>query len=384
MFRAHAPRAGYSRADLHIHTSYSDGVASPEDVLNYYALHSGCSVIAITDHDTLDGALRAQRHARDHADVYGHLQVIVGEEISTSEGHVIGLFLEEWIPPGMDAHSTVEAIHGQGGLAIAAHPYTSWMRWAGLVGVGDLIKKVPFDAVETRNANFTEFFANRKAECNAGSLARLGNSDGHFLGAVGRCFTDFPGSTGDDLRQAIYQRSTIPGGGCYGPFTIAKFIFQQLRARGSIWPRRREFKRQSAVGGLEIRVERSPSLATIVPMGRIDALSMPELKETLRLLARTKQSLVLDLSRVVAVDTVGVTAIVAGMKHARANGVGFCLAAVPPVCARALNGAGLERAFPRAATTRQAREQVIRQSSVAAQPARSAVKPAKELVGEAR
>ncbi len=54
---------GFSRADLHIHTNYSDGVASPEDVLNYYAIHSEASVIAITDHDTIDGALHAKRHA---------------------------------------------------------------------------------------------------------------------------------------------------------------------------------------------------------------------------------------------------------------------------------------------------------------------------------
>ena len=49
----------------------------------------------------------------------------------------------------MDAAATVDAIHSQGGLAIAAHPYTNLMRWSGLVGVGDLIRELPFDAVET-------------------------------------------------------------------------------------------------------------------------------------------------------------------------------------------------------------------------------------------
>jgi len=339
-----------------MHTSYSDGVTSPEDVLNYYALHSSSSVIAITDHDTLDGALHARKHAQEHPDLYGHLEVIVGEEVSTSDGHVIGLFLQKWIPPGLDARTTIDAIHDQGGIAVAPHPYTSWMRWAGLVGVGKLIKELPFDAVETRNANFTEVFANRKAERNADGKARLGSSDGHFLGAAGFCFTDFPGRTAEDLRQAVYQRTTVPGGVCYGPLTILKYVVQQVRARGTIWPRRQEFKRESAVGGLEIRIERAQTTATVSPVGRIDALSMPELKETVRLLAKARQSLVLDLSRVTGVDAVGVTAIVAGMKHARENGVGFCLASVPQQCARALSGAGLARAFPRAPTARLARE----------------------------
>ncbi len=91
------------------------------------------------------------------------MHIIVGEEISAREGHVVGLFLQEWIPPGMDAARTVDAIHRQGGIAIAAHPYTNLMRWNNLVGVGNLIRSLPFDAVETRNSNFTEFRANRRA-----------------------------------------------------------------------------------------------------------------------------------------------------------------------------------------------------------------------------
>ncbi len=356
---------GFSRADLHIHTNYSDGVASPEDVLNYYAIHSEASVIAITDHDTIDGALHAKRHAENHGDVYGHIEVIVGEEVSTSDGHVIGLFIDQWIPPGMSARRTVEVIHSQGGIAIAPHPYTSWMRWAGLIGVGDLIKEIPFDGVETRNSNFTEVFANRKAVRNAGDVARLGNSDGHFLGAEGHCFTDFPGRTAEDLRQAILERSTQPGGRCYGLWTLCKFVLGQARARGSIWPRRGDFRRESAVGGLQIRIHREPAqdMATVAPLGRIDALSMPELKETLRLLAQARQSVIVDLSCVGGVDASGVTALVAGLRHARENGVGFCLAGVPPVCQRALRGAGLSRVFPQTGSIGGARAVVLGQAN---------------------
>jgi predicted metal-dependent phosphoesterase TrpH len=280
--RTNAPHPGFSRADLHVHTTFSDGVATPEDVLNHYARHSGCSVLAITDHDTIDGALHARRHAEEHPDLYGHLEIILGEEVSSRDGHIIGLFVDRWIPPGMDARATVEAIHAQGGLAIAPHPYTSWLRWAGLVGVGDLIEEVPFDAVETRNSNFTEVFANRKAELRAGTKARVGNSDGHFLDAVGQCYTDFPGKTAGDLRRAILERTTVPGGGCYGLFTLLRYIVARIRVRGSIWPRMRASKRESAAGGLEIKTHSESGLdtAVLVPEGRLDALSMPELEET--------------------------------------------------------------------------------------------------------
>jgi hypothetical protein len=371
-----------------VHTTFSDGVATPEDVLNYYALHSGCSVLAVTDHDTIDGALHARRHAEKHPDLYAHLDIVIGEEITSRDGHIIGLFLSRWIAPGMDAASTVDAIHDQGGLAVAAHPYTSWMRWAGLVGVGDLIKTLPFDAVETRNSNFTELFANHKAERNAGQKARVGNSDGHFLNAVGRCYTDFPGKTAEDLRRAILDRTTIAGGGCYGPLTLCRYVLGQILARGSIWPRRQDSRRESALGGLQIKIHREvdASLVVLTPTGRLDALSMPELKETVRQLAASKLSLIIDLSEVSALDAAGVTALVAGRKRAAENGVGFLLAAVPGFCARALGAAGLLRALPRAATVKEARRRLLidHRSTPApappAEPVTPAVVPDKEPV----
>jgi anti-anti-sigma factor len=278
------------------------------------------------------------------------MEVIVGEEVSSKDGHVLGLFLEEWIPPGMDARSTVERIHDQGGLAVAAHPYTSWMRWAGLVGVGDLIRTLPFDAVETRNSNFTEYFANRKAERNAGGAARVGSSDSHFVGAIGRAYTEFPGRTALDLRQAILDRTTRPGGSCYGLGTLVAYVLARLRVGGSIFPRRQDFKRESASGGLEIKVHREVEAGTavVLPVGRLDALSMPELKETLTLLADAKISVALDLSQVASVDSVGVTALVGGLQSAKRNGVSLCLVSLSSACSRTLSASGLLKKFPRA------------------------------------
>ena len=248
------------------------------------------------------------------------MHVIVGEEVSTKEGHVIGLFLEEWIPPGMDAAHTVEEIHRQGGIAIAAHPYTNLMKWNNLVGVGDLILSLPFDAVEIRNSNFTEFRANRKAARNLGMKAQVGSSDGHFLESVGRCFTVFPGGTADDLRSAILGRTTLAQGSCYGLRTLARFVARRLRAGQRVLPDRRHFWRESADHALAIEVQKSRHLdtAVVTPVGRLDDHALHELKSTLTRLADSGVSLVVDLARVNAMTAHGVTALVAGFRAGRA------------------------------------------------------------------
>src|SRR5690242_4156882 len=119
MRHSHRPRATLSGlADVHIHTSYSDGQPSVRDVLAYASNCTSLDVIAITDHDTIEGALEAAILAPTY-----RIQVIVGEEITSRQGHILGLFLRERVPPALSAEETVDAIHAQGGLAIAAHPF---------------------------------------------------------------------------------------------------------------------------------------------------------------------------------------------------------------------------------------------------------------------
>src|SRR5262249_21871771 len=111
----------WSKADLHIHTTYSDGTASVAAVLEHAARHTDMRVIAITDHNTIAGALEARRRAP----AYG-VEVIVGEEVSTAEGHVLALFVEQPLAPGQPAAATIAAVHAQNGLCVAAHPY-EWL-----------------------------------------------------------------------------------------------------------------------------------------------------------------------------------------------------------------------------------------------------------------
>lgn len=337
-----------SRADLHLHTTFSDGTATPEETLNFLAARTTLRVVAITDHDTIDGALRARRYVDEHRDVFAGIEVIVGEEVSTREGHVIGLFLQEWIPPGMDAARTVAEIHRQGGIAIAAHPYTNLMRWNDLVGVGDLVRTLPFDAVEIRNANFTEFLANRKAERNLGTKAQVGSSDGHFLESVGRCFTTFRGATALDLRSAIEGRATRAEGSCYGVRTLSRFVARRLRAGQRVLPDRRHFWRESADRELAIEVHESPrrDAAVVTPVGRLDHHALAELKSMLVRLAEADVSLVVDLARVTELTPHGVTALVAGFHAAERRGTGYCLASPSRASLRALEGSLLHDHLP--------------------------------------
>ena len=199
------------RADLHMHTTASDGWPAPCELVDH-ARETGLSVIAITDHDTIEGALRAA----DYAAGLSGVEVIVGEEVSSRDGHIVGLFLVRRIRPGMSAAGTVHAIHDQGGLAVAVHPF--WRsqrqgRGSPVHGVGWLAAELDFDAIEVENATPGFYLFNqlaRRLNLGLGS-AEVGGSDAHILDAVGRAYTEYPGKTPQALREAIEKGRTVAG-----------------------------------------------------------------------------------------------------------------------------------------------------------------------------
>jgi len=192
-----------------MHTTASDGWPNPQELVDHAARRARLDVIAVTDHDTIEGALRAREYAAKRA----RFHVIVGEEVSSRDGHIVALFLERRVRPGMSAAATVHAIHDQGGLAIAAHPFWRTQRrtGTGLVhGVGWLAAELDFDAIEVENATPGFYLFNQLAHrLNLGlGAAELGCSDAHILDAVGRAFTEFSGKTPEALRAAIESRAT--------------------------------------------------------------------------------------------------------------------------------------------------------------------------------
>ena len=196
------------RADLHMHTTASDGWPEPDELVDH-ARATGLDVIAVTDHDTIEGALRAAEHAAARSKVH----VVIGEEVSSRDGHIVGLYLERRIRPGMSAAATVHAIHEQDGLAVAVHPFWRTQRRASgrvVHGVGWLAAELDFDAIEVENATPGFYVFNqmaRRLNLGVGS-AELGGSDAHILDAVGRAFTEFSGRTPKALRMAIEKGTT--------------------------------------------------------------------------------------------------------------------------------------------------------------------------------
>lgn len=227
--------ANFSKADLHIHTNYSDSIASVEEVMEHVATKTDLKVIAITDHDTISGAKKAQRICQERN---YDLEVIIGEEVSTTEGHVIGLFLTKKVQPKMTPRETIKAIHRQGGLAIAAHPFyqsrfndENEVVASGIGATALIHNQELFDAVEVINGTPIFNRANAKAKYFNRMIlltAEVGGSDSHFLGAIGKGYTLFPGKTALDLKKAIKSKTTQGLKKSWEPLPLLKYAYSFL------------------------------------------------------------------------------------------------------------------------------------------------------------
>jgi len=223
----------WSKADLHIHSSHSDGLAKIPQIMEYVATKTDLSVIAITDHNTIEGAL----FAKELEEVYG-IEVIVGEEVSSREGHVIGLFLTEEIPPGLSAAETISRINEQHGIAIIPHPFSSRGVFGpfGRSGFGAAVSELAFHALEVYNSVPYLGWANRVAAkmfTGGQGIAAVGGSDAHVLRGVGKGYTVFRGTSAADLRRSIEALETRAEADRGGLALALRYAFRipQIRRR---------------------------------------------------------------------------------------------------------------------------------------------------------
>lgn len=200
--------------DLHIHTKYSIEPSilglfaararyGPEQVISV-ARKKRLNAVAITDHDTLIGAELGERYIKKNK--ISDVTLIKGEEVSSREGHILGLGIEEAIKPNLSAEETIDQIRAQGGVVIIPHPFTVY-------GISNLIfhlKKIhgieifnPFASLVVK--------ANKKAEHASLKLdlAQIGSTDAHTLSVIGSIFTRIKGDSDvDSILRAIRQHKT--------------------------------------------------------------------------------------------------------------------------------------------------------------------------------
>ena len=173
------------RADLHVHTSYShDSEMSPERLVSQ-CLKMGLNCLAVTDHDSIEGALAVREIAP--------FRVIVGEEVCTADGEITGLFLREWVPPGLPAVETVLRIKEQGGIVSIPHPFDRFRsRVISADGLRDILPHV--DIIEVFNSRNSLDADNIKARELAAEYGVLGSavSDAHTPLEVGRTYVEMP------------------------------------------------------------------------------------------------------------------------------------------------------------------------------------------------
>jgi len=196
------------KADLHIHTTYSDGIGTVSAVMEA-ARRTDLDVLAITDHDQVRGALEAQQMASRFG-----VQVIPGVEITTAEGHLLGLFVERDVPAGRPLIETILRVGDMGGICIAPHPMAQWVP---SLGEASILKALAHPgtrgilvAIEVYNNGLPYLRNNQRAQALGAlvPLAQVANSDSHLLWTIGLCATEFPGSTPAQLRQALAERQT--------------------------------------------------------------------------------------------------------------------------------------------------------------------------------
>ena len=195
------------RVDLHLHSRYSHDSSTSLDALIRRAHECGLDRIALTDHNTAEGALELAKLAPE--------LTIVGEEAKTREGELIGLFITRRVPPYLRPEEAMDLIHEMGGLTYIPHPLDrnrSHFRSERIVELADRI-----DIIETYNP-WAGPDANRAAAELAAELGKVAatGSDSHGIEEIGRSWMevdeyDGPSDFLEKLRRARHVVTSASG-----------------------------------------------------------------------------------------------------------------------------------------------------------------------------
>jgi len=180
--------------DFHVHSIYSkDAILSPEKIIRI-ARRRGLSGVAVTDHDTIRGAMKTKFATFDD------FIVVIGAEVKTDRGEIIGLFLNEEIK-SREFVEVIEEIKDQDGIIVLPHPYRNKQS-----APEDLLSEI--DMIEGLNARIPKVL-NYKAQCLArdSGLPMIGGSDAHTPFEIGRARTVIPGTS--DIKDCLLRGKGI-------------------------------------------------------------------------------------------------------------------------------------------------------------------------------
>jgi len=204
-----------------VHTSHSiDGSCSVEEVVAA-AKAKGLDGVAITDHNSIAGHPEVEKFSK------GGFLVIPGVEVTSADGHIVGLGVSKLIPRDLSANETVERIRKQGGIAIAAHPFALGRR-------PGLVRKAKFDAIEVLNSRaflLSNPLARRFAERN--KIPMVAGSDAHHRDEIGLAYTtvDCEPKIESILEHIKTGRSSASGRAVPFPNLLWRFLLKLVSKR---------------------------------------------------------------------------------------------------------------------------------------------------------
>jgi predicted metal-dependent phosphoesterase TrpH len=216
-------------ADFHIHTRFSRDSILTEETFIEKAIERGLTHVAVTNHNNVEGAI-AVRDKVAQLGLTDRLTVILGEEVSTADGEVVGIFLERTIPRGLSANETADEIHRQGGLVSIPHPFDPFR--------GSHIKEGPLrnlaevgkiDMVEVFNCRVTFQRHNQEAADFAATygIPGIAASDSHSSFEVAMAFNALPAfDTADELKAGLPENDW---------HASRSTVFIHLTTRWAVW-----------------------------------------------------------------------------------------------------------------------------------------------------
>ncbi len=219
--------AAFGRADLHLHTRASDGMMSMAQLVDYAEEETDLDVIAITDHDDTTSSVAAREYAARRG---YRVQIVPGVEVTTRDGHLLALFIEERPSAFKPLQATAEWVRERGGLCLAPHPFTRWTHSLSSRAMLSALHHKLLAGVEVLNASPAGRASRSRAVrfVDQHGLAAVGGSDAHMIAVVGLARTRFKGHSPEELRHAIETASTYAEGRFASPREIAAEALPQL------------------------------------------------------------------------------------------------------------------------------------------------------------